>query len=87
MLEEQRLKAIKRKTRQRLGFTAVTMALYFTYVLSYTDGGAFLGETLGDSHISGSLALYVFLIVVFIVLEVIFLVINAEKKSSDTEAE
>ena len=86
MVKEQRLKAIKRKTRQRLLFTAVVLVLYSTYVLSYTSWGAFLGETLGDSHISGSLALYVFLIIAFIVIEVIFLAINADKKSSDVEA-
>ena len=78
--EEKKLEAIKRKTRQRLVFTLFTMALYFSYVLSYTSWGAFLSDTLGDSHVSGSLALYVVLIIVFIVIEVFFLIINRDKK-------
>ena len=80
MTTEEKMKAVKRKTRQRLMFTAITMALYFSYVLSYTSMGSFLSDTLGESHVSGSLALYVVLIVVFIIMELIFLYLNADKK-------
>ncbi len=81
MVTEEKLQAVKRKTRQRLLFSACTMVLYFSYVLSYTKTGAFLSDTLGSSHISGSLALYAALIVIFIVLELLFLYINTDKKS------
>jgi len=81
MVNKEKLEFIKRKTRQRLVFTAITMVLYFTYVLSYTSAGSFLSDTLGQSHVSGSLALYTGLIVVFILLELLFLFINRDKQS------
>jgi uncharacterized membrane protein (DUF485 family) len=81
MTTEEKMEAVKRKTRQRLTFTAITMVLYFSYVLSYTPMGSFLSDTLGESHVSGSLALYASLIVVFIILELIFLYLNADKKT------
>lgn len=80
MSTEKKLAAIKRKTRQRLVFTLFTMCLYFSYVLSYTSAGAFLSDTLGDSNVSGSLALYVGLIIVFIMIEVLFLALNRDNK-------
>ena len=85
MTTEEKLEAVKRKTRQRLVFTAITMALYFSYVLSYTNMGSFLSDTLGESHVSGSLALYGALIVVFISIELLFLYLNADKKTQGGE--
>lgn len=85
MTTEEKIKAVKRKTRQRLIFTAITMTLYFSYVLSYTSMGSFLSDPVGDSHVSGSLALYTVLIVVFIIIELIFLYINADKKTQGGE--
>jgi len=76
-----KIEAIKRKTRQRLGFTVLTLGLYFSYVLNYTSWGAFLGNTLGDSHISGSLVMFAGLILVFICLELVFLQINRDRKT------
>ncbi len=85
MTTEEKIKAVKRKTRQRLIFTAMTMVLYFSYVLSYTNMGSFLSDTLGESHVSGSLALYAALIVIFIIIEVFFLYLNADKKAQGGE--
>ena len=53
----QKIEAVKRKTRLRIVFTLLTMGLYFSYVLNYTSGGAFLGDSLGNSSISGSLVM------------------------------
>ena len=75
----QKIEAVKRKTRLRIVFTLLTMGLYFSYVLNYTSGGAFLGDSLGNSSISGSLVMYAGLIVVFIGLELIFLRINRDR--------
>jgi uncharacterized membrane protein (DUF485 family) len=85
MTTEEKIKAVKRKTRLRLIFTAITMVLYFSYVLSYTTMGSFLSDTLGESHVSGSLALYATLIVVFIIIELLFLYLNADKKTQGGE--
>ncbi len=77
--KNEKFEAVRRKTRQRIVFTLIVMALYFTYVLNYTgSAGAFLGSTLGDSHISGSLLMFAGLIIVFIVLELIFLWLNRD---------
>ncbi len=76
MTEQQRLEAIRRKTRQRLGFALLVLVLYFAYVLNYLPLGGFLGERLGDSRVTGSLLMFAGLIVVFILLELLFLVLN-----------
>ncbi|MBE9539028.1 MAG: DUF485 domain-containing protein [Proteobacteria bacterium] len=81
MDKKEKLEVIKRKVRQRFLFSAFTIALYFSYVLNYTSAGSFLSKQIGDTHITGSLALYAALIVVFIILELIFLQINRDKKT------
>ena len=79
MNERRKIEVVKRKTRLRLLFTALTMGLYFSYLFNYTSAGAFLGDRIGDSSISGSLVMYAGLIVVFIVLELFFLQINRSR--------
>lgn len=78
MSKEAKLHAIKRKTRQRLLFSVITLTMYFAYVLNYTNAGSFLGETLGGSHVTGSLVMFASLIVIFILLEILFLVLNPD---------
>jgi uncharacterized membrane protein (DUF485 family) len=78
MDHNQKLQAVRRKTRQRLGFTLLTLVMYFTYVLNYTEGGAFLGEKLGDTYITGSLVMFASLIVLFLGLEIVFMVLNRD---------
>ena len=79
MDDDKKLEAIRRKTRQRLLFTGITLALYFSYVLNYTEAGAFMGGMLGDSHVSGSLMMFVFLILSFIGLELLFLALTRNR--------
>ncbi len=78
MDKEAKIVLIQRKTRQRLGFSLVTLVLYFSYILSYTQSGSFLAEKIGDSHITGSLLLFASLIVIFIGLELLFLALNRD---------
>lgn len=82
MDKHQKLEAVRRKTRQRLWFTGVTLVLYFSYVLNYTESGAFLHNTVGDSAVTGSLLMFAGLIVLFLLFEGLFLLINRDGKES-----
>lgn len=75
MEEQRQLRAIRRKTRRRLAFALLTLALYFAFVLNYVPLGGFLGKRLGDSYITGSLLMFAGLIVAFIGLELLFLLL------------
>jgi hypothetical protein len=75
-LADNKIDDIKRKTRRRFAFAGITLAMYFTFVLNWTEAGASLGLLLGDSHVSGSILLFAGLIVLMICLEVIFLLLN-----------
>lgn len=78
MNDEEKLRAVGRKTRYRLGFALVTLVLYFGYLLNYLPAGDFLARRLGTSWISGSLAMFAGLIVVFIALELVFLSVDSD---------
>ena len=78
MDKDEKLEIIRRKTRQRLLFALITLTLYFSYVLNYTGSG--LGERLGDSWVTGSLVMFICLILSFIGLELLFLALNREKR-------
>ena len=80
MDNEQKLAHIQRKTRQRLGFTLVTLLLYFSYALNYSTVGAFLGDKIGGTHITGSLVMFACLILTFIGLELLFLGLNRDRE-------
>ena len=84
MADPEILKTVRRKTRQRLAFALVTLILYFAYLLNYMPLGTFLRERLQGSWISGSLAMYAGLIVMFIFLELIFLRLDSD---DDPDAE
>jgi uncharacterized membrane protein (DUF485 family) len=76
-LDKNKIEAIRLKTRRRLLFTGITLVLYFSYVvLNYTSLGSFMHKPIGDSLITGSLVLFPSLILIFIVLEVLFLFLN-----------
>jgi uncharacterized membrane protein (DUF485 family) len=83
--EQLKLDAIRRKTRQRLAFSLAVLALYFGYALNYLPSGAFLGKRIGASHVTGSLLMFAGLIVLFILLEVIFLALNRNPGSAKEE--
>lgn len=78
MEENDILRAVRRKTRLRLTYALIALALYFSYLLNYLPSGNFLRERLGSSWISGSLALFAGLIVLFIFLEFLFLVVDSD---------
>ena len=82
MNNDEKLQAIKRKTRQRIVFSLVTMVLYFSFVLNYTSGGSGYIEELGSARIPGSLVMFAGLIIVFVILELVFLFISREQSSS-----
>ena len=72
------LRAVRRKTRHRLTFTLVTLVLYFAYLLNYLPLGSFLSQRIGSSPITGSLAMFAGLIIIFVVLELLFLVVDSD---------
>lgn len=76
MDREQKIRAIQRKTRQRLLFAGITLVMYFSYTFNYTAVGSFLGEKIGSSQLTGSLLMFISLIIIFIILELIFFALN-----------
>lgn len=78
MEEKEVLRAVRRKTRLRLGSALITLALYFSYIFNYLPSGNFLKERLGSSWISGSLAMFAGLIIIFIFLEWLFLFVDSD---------
>ncbi|MFV0277208.1 MAG: hypothetical protein ACK5HY_08500 [Parahaliea sp.] len=54
-------------------FSAIILLSYFAFVLNWTDTGAFLTRSLPGSHITGSLLMFVLLILFFLALELVFL--------------
>ena len=83
MSQDPKLQAIARRTRRRLSFSLVTLLLYFSYVLNYTAGGDRLGERLGTSHVTGSLLMFICLILSFIALELLFLALSRRQERSE----
>lgn len=78
MDEEEILRAVQRKTRHRLAYAAVTLVLYFAYLFNYLPSGDFLRERLGSSWITGSLAMFAGLILLFLTLELLFLIVDSD---------
>ena len=76
--EDQILATIRKKTHQRFLFAAVTLLLYGSFVLCYTESAWFLTETIGDSPVSGGLVLYLALIAIFLTMEYVFLSRNKD---------
>ena len=71
-----KLRLIQAKTRRRLLFTLLTLILYSSFVLNWTDTGAALTRRLGESHITGSLLMFASTIILLVLLELVFLLIN-----------
>ncbi|QIB64931.1 hypothetical protein [Kineobactrum salinum] len=76
MDNNQKLVFIRARTRRRLLFAALILALYFSFTLNWTGFGATLAGRLGGSYITGSLLMFAGLIVVFIALEFLFIWLN-----------
>ena len=76
---------LQRQIRRRFLFASVTLIIYFSYALNYTEVGSFLNQRLGSSYISGSLLMYGLIIVSSIGLEWIFLRTQEEMSSGGDE--
>ncbi|PLW82424.1 hypothetical protein CWI75_11725 [Kineobactrum sediminis] len=76
MNHDQKLAVIKSRTRRRMLFSMTTLVLYFAFILNWTEFGSILAQRLGKSHITGSLLMFCGLIVTFILLELLFLLLN-----------
>ncbi len=76
---------LQRQIRRRFLFASVTLIIYFSYALNYTEVGSFLNQRLGSSYISGSLLMYGLIIVSSIGLELIFLRTQEEISSEGDE--
>lgn len=72
----EKLAVIKARTRRRLFFTLTTLVLYFAFILNWTTLGGWLSARLGSSYVTGSLLMFAGLIVFFILLELLFLLLN-----------
>lgn len=80
-----KLRVITARTRRRFVFTGITLLLYFSFVLNWTDLGDRLAERLGGSHVTGSLLMFASLVVFFILLELVFLLMNQATTRSGEE--
>ena len=80
-MTEIQLAAVRTKTRLRLLFTGIHLALYFSFGLNWTHWGDVLRNQLGSTQVTASLLMFVLLIVTFIVLETVFLVISRGGRS------
>ena len=76
---------IERRIRRRFLFAGVSLILYFSYALNYTEMGSFLNQRLGNSYISGSLLMYALIIISSIGLEWIFLRTQEDMSSQGDE--
>jgi hypothetical protein len=81
MQTDEKFAIIKRKTRQRLLFAVVTMTLYFSFALNYLEGSAALIASFGIGGVPGPLVMFVGLVLLFILLELIFLFLNRGQRA------
>lgn len=81
MQTDEKFAIIKRKTRQRLLFAVISMTLYFSFTLNYLEGGAALIASLGIGGVPGPLVMFVGLVLLFILLELIFLFLNRDQRT------
>ena len=73
MQRDDKLAAIRRKTRQRYLYALLTMTLYFSFTLNYIDGGRELVAQLAVGNVPGPVVMFAFLVIAFILLESLFL--------------
>jgi hypothetical protein len=81
--DEQLLARVRAHTRRRLAFSLLVLLGYFSFVLNWLPVGQGLTRRLGDSHLTGSLAMFMLLIVAFILLECLFLWRQRRRTGSD----
>lgn len=71
--KQDKLALIKRTTRRRFAFTLVTLLLYFSFALNWTEFGAGMSTGIGTTSITGAMLMFALLIVTFVALEYLFL--------------
>lgn len=72
-MSEARRALIRRRNRRRFVFSALTIALYFSFVFNWTDGGALLARRVSGSLLTGGILMFIALVISFTVLEYIYL--------------
>lgn len=77
-MSESQLSYVQRKTRRRIGFTLVHLALYFSFTLNWTPWGEWLRGSLGGGPMTGSILMFVLLVASFIGLELLFIFLGRE---------
>ncbi len=75
-MSDSKLEQVQAKTRRRLLFTAIHLVLYFSFTLNWTTWGKALTGPVGNGPLSGSILMFVILVVTFIALEVLFLAVD-----------
>ena len=78
--DKETLQWVQRTARRRLLFTGLILVLYFSFVLNWTSAGAGLTASLPGLSMTGSLLMFVLLLVGFILLEVIFLLLSRDRR-------
>jgi len=81
-MNDPRLEGVQRKTRRRLLFSAIHLALYFTFTLNWTQWGAALAMPVGGGLLSGSIVMFIVLVLAFIALEFLFLALDKRQGES-----
>lgn len=75
-MSDKKLAHVQKKSRRRVIFTLLVLALYFSFSLNWFGFGDGLRATMGETPITGSLLMFITLIVGFIALEFLFLAIS-----------
>ena len=83
MNEKHLLARVRSHTRRRLVFSLLILIGYFSFVLNWLPPGEGLTRRIGASHVTGSLAMFMLLIVAFILLECLFLWRQRRREGSD----
>lgn len=71
-----KLAHVRRKTARRLIFSGIVLVLYFSFTLNWTAWGDWLRNPVAGTAVSGSVVMFVGLIVLFILLEFLFIALG-----------
>jgi hypothetical protein len=73
-----RLDYVHVKTRRRLVFSAIHLLLYFSFALNWSELGNGLRQQLGDGPMTGSMLMFVILVLSFLAIECVFLLFDRD---------
>lgn len=77
-----RLEYVRKKTKRRLLFSAIHLVLYFSFTLNWTAVGSVLASTLGGGPMTGSILMFVVLVLLFLAMESVFLRFDREDQKA-----